>query len=277
MLSRALKMTFWVLYDHVGKLILANLIWAVVLCIPGALGMAAVWSQDPALAITVGVPCLLVTLGVALPVMSVGLAHMAKTLIETKDGSIRDMFVGIKRYGLRAIGLGSFYLLASCCLAVSVWFYADKLRGVAPWLGYAISALALWCLVLLALTYVFAAPALVQKNARVVESLKLATMLVLDNPVFCIGLGIQFFALAGLSVIPVFFLLFSGATTNVLASSAYEMLARKYAAIQQRQTGTLASDRPIHVVSRNGTLVFDDANDDYLNRGLRDALFPWKG
>jgi uncharacterized membrane protein YesL len=158
-----------------------------------------------------------------------------------------------------------------------VWFYADKLRDIAPWLGYAISALALWCLVLLALTYILAVPALVQKNARVAEALKLATMLVLDNPIFCVGLGIQFFALAGLSLIPVFFLLFSGAATAVLASSAYEMLARKYAAIQEDRTGVSASARPIHVISRKGVLVFDDANDDYLNRGLRDALFPWKG
>jgi hypothetical protein len=29
-------------------------------------------------------------------------------------------------------------------------------------------------------------------------------------------------------------------------------------------------------VTRDGRVQVDDAHDDYLNRGLRDALFPWK-
>jgi len=57
-------------------------------------------------------------------------------------------------------------------------------------------------------------------------------------------------------MLPVFFGLY-GALCVVLSSCAYEMLHRKYAA------GEAAPRK--------------DEDDDYLNRGFRDFLFPWKG
>ena len=41
MLGRTLKMAFWVTYDHIGKLILANLMWSLVVFVPGLLGVTA--------------------------------------------------------------------------------------------------------------------------------------------------------------------------------------------------------------------------------------------
>ena len=55
------------------------------------------------------------------------------------------------------------------------------------------------------------------------------------------------------ALLPLFIFIYGGAVL-VLLSSAYELLSRKYD----------------HIAS-------NDAADDYLNRGLRDFLFPWKG
>ena len=162
-------------------------------------------------------------------------------------------------------------LAAVSSLAVSVWFYAVKLKEAAPWLGYAISAVALWCLIFVGVMSMFVMPALVQKKGTVMATLKLSALLALDNPLFCVGLALQFLLLASVMVIPLISVFLAGSCGMVLASSAYEMLARKYA------VAAAGADGGGRLLNRDAPLVFDDENDDYLNRGFRDFLFPWKG
>ncbi|MDX9975454.1 MAG: hypothetical protein RBU21_20885, partial [FCB group bacterium] len=136
MLGRTLKMAFWVTYDHVGKLILANLVWFLGFTIPATAGWVAFVAGGPAVRLGVALPLLVISLGIILPVLTAGIAHMVKVLIDTRDGSIGDMFRGIRLYGRRAALVGLLYLLGSVSLASSVWFYAAKLRDSLPWLGF---------------------------------------------------------------------------------------------------------------------------------------------
>lgn len=275
MLSRVLKMAFWVTYDHLGKLILANLAWSLVLVAPVVFGAVALKTGDPGIVLVIGVPMFILAFGVLLPVMSAGLAHMVKQLIDTRDGSLRDLFEGMRLYWKPSVGVGFFFIVAATCLPVSVWFYAAKLRAAAPLAGYAISALALWCLAFVGLMALLVMPALVQKKAGLADTLKLTAVLVVDNPVFCIGLAIQMLGLVAISLVfsPLIFFL-SGSVAVVLVSSAYEMLARKYAAQRANAGG---GEGHIRAMGRGEGVMFDDDQDDYLNRGFRDFLFPWKG
>ena len=264
MLTRSLRMAFWVTYDHLGKLMLASLLWSLLVSVPAFVAASALATGDPGIRFIVGVPALILAFGVVLPVMSAGLAHMAKELIDTKDGSISDMFRGMRVYWRRAIGIGASYLIGLTCLTTSTWFYASKLRDSVPWLGYGISALSLWCLVLVM-------PTLVQKKVNVLGTLKLTCLLVLDNPLLTLGIAAQVVAITVTSLIlmPVLFLLYGGVVI-VLVSSAYELLARKYAALEPAAGGYVTA-------SGRRAAAVEDEEDDYLNRGFRDFLFPWKG
>lgn len=265
MLGRALKMAFWVVYDHTGKLLAANLLWALIVLVPGSIAASCILSGNPAVQLFLGVPGALLTALAGFPVMAVGVAHMAKQLIERKDGSLGDLFAGIRLYWRRAIGVGGILAIALTCLTTSVWFYASKLNEVAPILGYALSALALWGVLLVLLTGLYAFPALAQKRAGVVATLKLSILLVLANPFLSIGLGLQVCALGVIALLlPPFLFFLYGSVVMVLMSSAYELLARKYATPDSAEGPTK-------------TIAPDDSQDDYLNRGVRDALFPWKG
>ena len=273
MLARSLKMAFWVTYDHLGKLIVASLIWVMPVALAGFLGWAALSTGDTATQVVAGIPALVLGFGVFLPVLSAGLAHMIKELIDTRDGSLGAFFVGIRLYWRRAAALGCVYAAVSACLVTSAWFYATKLRGTAPWLGYGIAGLAVWCLLFTLLTALLVIPALVQKKGSAAETLKLTALLVLDNPFFTMGLALQVIAVTAMAMVvaPVFFFLY-GAVVLAMVSSAYEMLARKYAALETGAQGPLAR--------KGGAAMTDDdadAKDDYLNRGVRDFLFPWKG
>lgn len=268
MLGRTLKMAFWVTYDHVGKLILASMVWFLPAAAPASMAWAAFGTDVPAAWLIMGWPLLALSLGVILPVMTAGLAHMAKVLIDRRDGSLADMFRGIRMYGVRAAVIGLIYFFAGASLATSVWFYGVQER-LPRWLGYGLSALALWGLLFLTLSGLMVMPALVQKKAGVLATIKLAALLVLANPFFMAGLGLQALAFTALSVMvtPLLPLLY-GAVVVVLASSAYELLARKYAAAGAVDGVAEASD---------ATRLLADEEDDYLNRGFRDFLFPWKG
>ncbi len=263
MLTRTLKMAFWVMYDHIGKLMVANLLWSLAVAVPGTFAATALLFGDPAVQLCLGVPGLVVTVGVVLPIVSAGLAHMVKVLIDRKDGSVGDMLSGIRLYWGRAAGIGLVYLFLIVCLATSAWFYVDKLRNSAPFVGYALSALAIWCLAFAALAGLLVMPTLVQKREKVIQTLKLAALLVLDNPLLMIGLAVQVLLVTAI-VLPLWplFFVFYGAIVVVMASSAYELLARKYAAAA---SGTAPAP------------VAQDEQDDYLNRGVRDVFFPWKG
>ncbi len=267
-------MAFWVAYDFLGRLVVANLLCMLVLLLPSYFVVAALLSGDPWLALLVGGPAFVAAAGLFAPILAAGLAHMIKEFIDTRDGSLWTFFAGVRRYAWRAMGVGLLFTAAAGCLGMSVWFYGARLGETLPWLGYALSALALWALLMSALAAMLAVPALVQKRAGVFETVKLAYLLVLDNPLFCLGLALNVAALAGLAMMPPVLLLFSISPLMVLLSSAYEMLSRKYAAIEDKRSEAAAEGRHLRVALRD--VDFRDEEDDYLNRGIRDALFPWK-
>lgn len=278
MLGRALKMAFWVTYDHLGTLILANLIASAMVFPPLLVGFGAFATGDPGVWLLVGLPAATLLMAVALPLAMAGLADLAKELIDTRDGSVKRMFSGMRRYGARAIGVGFATWTAVMCLTCSVLFYGSGRFPVAPWVGYLLGALAAWVLAFTALMALFAVPALVQKKQGSRATIRLAMLLVVDNPLYAIGLAIQVIAVSVMLILPPVALLLYFSTIAVLLSSGYEQLARKYALQAYAETGVRDEQalRHLTVVNRNGRYSIDDEQDDYLNRGLRDALFPWK-
>jgi hypothetical protein len=113
------------MYDHLGKLLLVNVLCVLILAVPAGLAYGAVRSGDPVVAMAAGLPMLLL-LAALLPVLSAGTAQMVKELIETRDGSVAAFFTGVRRWWWRAMRLGLFYAGVMVCLGVSVWFYAGR-------------------------------------------------------------------------------------------------------------------------------------------------------
>jgi len=261
-------MAFWVTYDHLGKLLLLNFLCALVLVMPLGMASAALATGDALLMLPVVLPLALLAFCVALPVACAGMAHFMKILIEKRDANLSDFFWGVRRYALRAVGVATVFLAALACLITSAWFYAAQLGATLPWLGYALSALALWCLIFAGMASLLVMPALVQKNAGVFATWKLCMLLVLDNPFFCIGLTLYMALFSAFCLLPPIFICFSIAPMMALSASAYEMLSRKYAAVAAAHASGVATGA--------ANFNFRDEEDDYLNRGIRDFLFPWK-
>ncbi len=273
MLPRALKMAFWVVYDHLGKLLLANLASSFLCALPVALALAAAPHFSGAAAL-VFFSAAAVLASMAVFSCAAALAWMVRGFIETRDGTVSLFFAGLRKFAPRGGALGLCYLFAGLCLLSSVWFYASRVGAAHPVIGYGLSAMALWSGVFLGLTALAAPSAMVQRDLGPAGAVKLAAVLVLDNPLFFAGLAVCSALMAAAAVLaPVLLVCFFLAPLVALHGAAYEMLARGYAAeAAARASGTAAPG------GRGRARVdFDDANDDYLNRGLRDLIFPWKG
>ncbi len=269
MLVRAIKMSFWVVYDHLGKLLLVNIFSAIMLAAPVVTASAVLARNTQGYAFVYVALLCLISIGLFLPLIQAGLAWMVKTLIERHDGNVILFFAGIRRFGLRAVAIAFLYMLLSACLLSSVWFYGVRLGAHMPFVGYGLSAVALWMQFFLLMTAPLAVPALIHKNQGVFATMKLAALLTLDNPLLALGLLAHITALTLLAVMPPVFVFCSVAPIAALQGSAYELLSRKYAAIQAHKTNGKEGVEKL-------VIDFGDNDDEYLCRGFRDLLFPWK-
>lgn len=268
MFTRALKMAFWVAYDHLGGLLAANLVSFAMVFGPFAAVMAAGRAMDNRMFFAALILSALFGLHAAAVAMA-GLAAMVRELIETRDGSVGRFFSGMRRFAFRAAVLAAMYGIVSTFLLTSLWFYGVRLSASFPLAGYGLGVLAFWVQLFVLLTVPAAFPALVNRDAGPVQALKLAVFLVLDNPLYYAGVSLHLLVLAVFCLMaPPLLVCFSFAPAAVFAGAAYEMQSRKYAVIRAAG-GAGASAKGLKI-------EFNDANDDYLNRGFQDLVFPWK-
>jgi hypothetical protein len=269
MLIRSLKMSFWVLYDHLGKLLLVNFLSAFLVLVPIFVAFKFLEGGDSRQMLYVSLPLILATLILMVPLLQVGLLWMVKEIIEKHDGSVKTFFAGIRIYGLHAVGASIFYVFCAVSILSSIWFYGGMTTQFSPLISYCLGVAAVWALFFLMASAALTLPALVNKNSGVAASIKISTVLVVDNPLLITGIMAHIFILLVFCIVPPVFILFSFAPLAALQGSTYEILSRKYAAIQAYQVKTGRIDKNI-------VIDFGDENDEYLCRGFRDLLFPWK-
>ena len=253
MLSRALKMWFWLTYDHLGL----ALVWNVVCMLPVLLLSASAFSGSGAWALG----CFILAYALILPASLAAIGHAARVLLDEKEAPLRALLQGLRLFAIPGAVLGVIGVLLCGGSLFGAWYYAFRFAQPAGLVGYALSAFCLWWGVLCAAILNLALPALVQKRAGIREAIRLGMVLTLDNPGYTAVIFLQSLGLAAFALAPPVFLCFSVVPIAFLQATAYEMLSRKYAA---------------PLVDGKRVLVFDDEADDYLNRGLRDLLFPWK-
>lgn len=145
------KKWFWNAYDHVGTLVLLNLLW--VLC---------------------SLPLITV------PASTAGLFYVTSRMASYQEASIRDFFLGFRRYHGRGLRLGGLYVFAFVVLFVNMRFYG-RLMGSFQWIGTVLGGGMIWGMVFIGLTGVYAFPLLVQTDDPVRTIIKKSILLVLDN------------------------------------------------------------------------------------------------
>jgi uncharacterized membrane protein YesL len=125
--------------------------------------------------------------------------------------------------------------------------------GGSPQVDMVFRGIGMWVQLAGLLIVLLAIPAMVYRQQGVFSALRMGALLAIQNPAMMVWLSVSVGAVVVLVIsVPVMFAVFSLAPIAVLQCCAYEMLARRYGA------------------------EADQGAQDYLERGWRGVVFPWK-
>ena len=200
LLRPAFKRSVWSTYDHIGLLVLTNLLW-VVLCLPV----------------------------VTAPAATAGLFHLAREVARGRNPSLRDFFVGFRRHFLPAFKVGLVDLAALLVLWVNIDFYSH-MRGGAVIPGMLLAATMVWVAALFLLMHAHLYPLLAGGESSLRQLLRKSALLTLDNLAFTVGITFQALSLSVLCVVTgAGLVLINGSAVAVLLTTGHRELLRKYA------------------------------------------------
>ena len=199
LLRPAFRRSIWSTYDHIGLLVIANLLW-LALCIPV----------------------------VTAPAATAGLFHMARRISRREEVSLRQFFVGFRAHFFPALKLGIVDLAAILVLWINVDFYSH-LRGAATIPGIVLAAAMVWVAVFYWLMHVHLYALLVNGDTSLRQLLRKSALLTLDNLGFTIGIAFQGLALSALcGITGAGLVLINASAVAVLLVSGHDEVRRRY-------------------------------------------------
>lgn len=182
------KRFFWTAYDHLGGLVLLNLLWDLlslpwILAGAGLVGLGLSMRADPA---APGVGICVVAAGelVFFAPPSVLLFLAGARWARGEEIETRVLCRELPRYALRAQALGLVVAAVTVILLVNAAFYL-RWQG---WVGLGLAGLMVWLLVVVGLTAPYIFPVLVTQDRGVRQTLRHSFLMALDNLALSAGL-----------------------------------------------------------------------------------------
>jgi uncharacterized membrane protein YesL len=193
------KRFLWNSYDHIGVLVIANLLW-LALCLPI----------------------------ITAPAATAGLFHMARKVADHESLALSDFFQGFRQHFFPALRAGALMLAVAVILWVNVDFYSH-LGGRAAIPGMVLASAMVWIGVFALLIHAHLFPLIVSGERGTRAALRKAALLTLDNPGFTIGITVQALSVSVLCLITGAGLVLAlGSFLAVLLTTGHRELLKKY-------------------------------------------------
>jgi hypothetical protein len=198
-LRPAFKRFMWHAYDHLGLLVLANLLW-VTLCLPV----------------------------ITAPAATAGLFLLARRIANGEPASIADMLTGFREQFLPALKVGFATLVVVLLLWINVDFYSH-LGGWATLPGMLLAAVMIWGAAFVLLMHVHLHPLIADGDTGLPTLLRKSSLLVLDNIGYSVGIAVQALLVAFLCAITGAGLFLAlGSFVALLLSCGHRELLKRY-------------------------------------------------
>ena len=189
----------WNTFDHLGLLVVANLIW-VGLCLPV----------------------------VTAPASTAALFHLGRKIAAGEEVTVRDFLVGFRVHFVPSLKAGAFTLTAGVVVWANVDFYS-QFGGRATVPGMLLAATMVWVGAFVALMHVHVLSLIVHGERSLRAVLRKSALLVLDNPVFTVGIAVQALSVAVLCIVTGAGLVLAlGSFLAVLLTTGHRELLKKY-------------------------------------------------
>ena len=198
-LGPAFRRFLWNCYDHLGLLILANLLWLALL-----------------------IPI------VTAPAATAGLFEIARKIANREEVRVRDFFTGFRRDLLPSSKVDALTLLAGFLLWVAIDFYSH-LSGWATFPGMFLAAALIWITTYVLLMHVHLHPLIATGDRGLKTLLRKSGLLVLDNVGYSVGIAVQALMVAVICTLTgAGLVLVLGSCLAVLLSTGHRELLKRY-------------------------------------------------
>jgi hypothetical protein len=215
------RKTFWHTYDHIGTMILANLIWFLTFPVPTFLFFRYIpLPLYPRLGLTLA-------LGLCLNAWAgSGAFGIASAIADYREAGLGDFTRYAGRFFLRMLALTVIYIAAFTLLAISTSFYLHLEAGSGI-LGFFLAGVQAWIALFLLLMKTYLTAILFRKDWGVGRTLKWAAMLVVLRPGLTFLLYLQAVAIfAIVSLTGVGLVLLTLTVTGVFLNTALREVLR---------------------------------------------------
>jgi uncharacterized membrane protein YesL len=282
MFGRIFAKFFWDAYDYLGRLILANILFSLIL-----LGFtAALTALLYPLYAALNKPTLILALGtglltiLAIPFPAAGFCHFLSLITEEKEPEFRDFIKGIKLLYWPLVKMTGVFVLLLELLGLNIFFYLGA-REIPPSLkivSAVISGICVWIVLYLFAMMLYAYPLTVHQKVGMKKILIRSFILVLDNIGVTILTLIVFLGLVGMGLVTkgaAFFIL-NLALVASLSNSLYVNVMEKYELREAKKKAQTDSSAPPASWKDIKPREFIEDRHKRYRRTLKDILKPWE-
>ncbi|MBN1902827.1 hypothetical protein JW926_16005 [Candidatus Sumerlaeota bacterium] len=282
MFGRIFAKFFWDAYDYLGRLVLANILFFLIIMgitiILGTLFYPLYYALGrPVLPFIFGMALIAVF---TLPFPASGFLYFLSLISKDKEPEFRDFFRGIKHSYWALFRLCLVFAAIFLLLGVNIFFYLnpDIIPPSLKTITLVISGICVWIFLYLIAMMMYAFPLTVYQKAGIRKTLFRSFLLVTDN------IGVTILAILLLGVIVALGLVTRGMTFFVLnialiaslANSLYDNVMKKYEAREAEKQKELESKhKPGSWKEIKHKEFIEDRHDRY-HRTLKDILKPWE-
>ncbi|GEM_PF-1979169 len=250
---------FWRFYDHLFKLLLYNLAWSLSCCGIAWIAIHFGWVEIPK-DISLTGPLQLYVLFLVENGVSVGWAYLIFKIFIEGHGSLREVWVGTRKYFWKATGLSAVSGLLFFLVLYNIHFYFS-LVTTNRFLTLLVAAFAIWILVFCLAAFLHQWPILFFQNPPFLKVLKKSLLLTLGNGLVSLGIVLFFAACFVFFLFVPFLMFFIGAVFFF----SFQCVALEKSFLKYKIT---YGDEPLQSVLEHLEVE--------QQRGWRELLKPWE-
>ncbi len=215
-------------YEHIGKVMLTNLIWFFAGFAPFLAFSYLTFLQNDLIFI-IAIIATFFTLGGA----TAGVQYRMNRVILGEDTPLVDMWEGFKRYFVKGASVMTMGLLGFLILVFNIWFS----QNYPSTLFLILSGIWIWGIIFWLSMHQFVFPFLANQNIGVFQALKKSSLIVLDNPLTVLFMLVFSVIIVVLSlVLAAPLLIFMASFLALLQNCFYHELMVKYEVAEKDNT-----------------------------------------
>jgi len=250
-------MTFWVWYDYMGIWFILNLCAFT----PILLSVPFIYNSNLTFILKLlflSIFCFYIFF------TNVFISSITASILEHRYELKNTILQAIRIALSKSLPMGFIYFLIFGVFFVNIYFYSRYNFFNLTWINYFLIGLFVWLILFTFISLMWTIPSLIYKKMKVLRYIPWGYMLFFANPYFSFLAFFWYTIFYVFNAFPIYLFFVGMVIPPIFVTCAYEILSRKYEAIQKQQI-----DLPDYQ-------IFRDYEDEYLNRGWKQFFKPWK-